>query len=144
MIVFLDIDGVLRRASAPRYCFERDLLDRFEDCIRRLPEARIVIASTWRAAWSIPEIRERFSADVGACVIGGTPRAARPLDHQRHREVRAWLRKRSLESAPWVALDDDPLHDPPLPNVRILDADEGFDEAAARWLLARAGLGDGS
>ena len=138
MLIFLDFDGVLRRASAPKYRFEADLLACFEDCVRQVTDARIVISSSWREAYSIPEMRKHFSGDVAALIVGKTPRAARPADHQRYHEVRAWLRQRGFEGEPWVALDDDPLHYPAHPNVRLLDAEEGFDAEAAAWLLGRA------
>ena len=134
MLIFLDFDGVLRRLSAPPYRFERHLLERFEGCVREIAEARIVISSSWREAFSVPEMRTHFSEDVGRRIVGATPRAARPVDHQRFVEVRVWLRKRGLEEQSWVALDDDPLNYPPLEQVRLLDPEVGFDEPAAEWL----------
>ena len=48
VILFLDFDGVLRRLQAPEGELETCCLEAFEDALRSLPDAEIVITSNWR------------------------------------------------------------------------------------------------
>jgi HAD domain in Swiss Army Knife RNA repair proteins len=49
-LIFLDFDGVLRRKDAPLYKLERPLVARFEETLRAIPDASVVITSSWREA----------------------------------------------------------------------------------------------
>jgi hypothetical protein len=51
---------------------------------------------------------------------------------------RASAAKYRFEEQAWVAIDDDPLNYPPLPNVLLVDPECGFDGEAAAWLLDRS------
>jgi hypothetical protein len=135
VLIFLDFDGVLRRKQSPLYRLDADCLATFEESIRALPEAEIVIMSSWREALSLERMRHLFSADIAARIIGVTPIASRPEGHYRYHEVLAYLRKRSEASGcSWVALDDDPSHYPAIPNLILINGEQGFDDEAARRL----------
>ena len=114
MILFLDFDGVLhpecevsQRGEVADFCF----LPRLESLLRAFPDVRVVISSTWREHKTLDELREMFSADIAARIIGATalpaPGAAtRYTPARREREIVAWLQARGGLDQPWVALDD--------------------------------------
>jgi hypothetical protein len=138
MYVFLDFDGVLRRASSARSRFEKDCLDAFETAIRSLPDARIVITSTWRLGIPLEQLRSLFSADVAQRIVGATPDLVEDETHARYKEIQLYLRKRNAEGESWIAIDDQPEHFPQHAPVLITDSDEGFDSACAARLLQLA------
>src|SRR5688572_18529326 len=107
-ILFLDLDGVLRRKDAPLYELEADLLARLERAVRAIPDLRIVISSTWREAFGLDEIREHFAIGVAQRIVGVTPSVAMRDDFDRHREVLAYLKRHAGEDVRWLAIDDDP------------------------------------
>jgi len=137
VLIFLDVDGVLRRRTAPLYRLERAPREAFEALLRSLPAARVVVASSWREAFSLAEIRSHFSEDVRERIVGVTPIAGNREGAYREREVRAWLKRHAEESTAWVALEDDPdLYGAAAPVV-LIDADRGLDAAACEAARAR-------
>ena len=60
MLVFLDFDGVLRRQQSPLYRLETCCVEPFEAAMRRLPDAEIVITSSWREAFSLKKMKASF------------------------------------------------------------------------------------
>ena len=136
MVIFLDFDGVLRREGAPLYQLEKPLVSRFEETLRAIPDATVVITSSWREAFSLAEMRRFFSNDIAARIVGTTPIAQNREGCYRHREVVAYLKRNGPEGRPWVALDDDPEHYPAGAPVVLVDARKGFDEEAADRLVA--------
>ena len=136
-ILFLDLDGVLRRKTAPLYALEPDLVARFERAVRAIPDLRIVISSSWREAFTLDEIREHFVVGVAQRIAGITPSAAVRDDFDRHREVLAYLKRHEGEDVTWVAIDDDPANYRAGAPVILIDPDVGFDDAAAAELVRR-------
>lgn len=111
-VVFLDFEGVLRRASSQRYQLDADLVEALESTVRRFPDVEIVITSSWREAFNLDDFRSHFSPDIRLRIVGATPIARRLDGHYRHREVLAWLKAKGLEGERWVAVDDDGDHYP--------------------------------
>ena len=103
MLIFLDFDGVLRRKQSPLYRLDADCLGLFEQAVRKLPDAEIVITSTWREAFSLERMRGLFSPDISARIVGATPIDRRREDHYRYREVLAYLKRNGKSGVPWVA-----------------------------------------
>lgn len=136
MLIFLDIDGVLRRKQSPLYHLDAACLRAFERVIRSLPDVQIVISSTWREAFTLDQMLGLFSPDIARRIIGVTPIAPKHDDHYRYQEVLAYLRLNRREKDPWLALDDDPLHYPRLNNVLLIDGEQGFDSDAAQRLAS--------
>ncbi len=134
MLLFLDFDGVLRRADSPKYRFDEDCLEHFQRTVRALDGVEIVVSSSWKDAFSIREIRAHFAPDIAERIIGVTPGSSRMEEYARHREVRAFLRRRSWEHRPWVAIDDKPENYGPGANVVLTDPTKGFDALAAESL----------
>ena len=141
MLIFLDIDGVLRRIGSPLDVLDADCLGRFEAVVRAHPAARIVISSSWRLVCGLDAIRARFAPDIGARIIGHTPWLEDRRQASRADEVLAYLA--SFDGMPrWVALDDQPgvYADRGLAECVIpLDGEMGFDAVAAARLGAVLG-----
>ncbi len=134
-LIFLDFDGVLRRASSNPSRFDQDCLEHFESAIRQCPVSKIVITSTWRLAMPLKELRSRFSPDVAARIVGVTPENLEEETYERHAEIRTFMEERNITSVPWVAIDDDPLHFPPGAPLLLTDPSKGFDAVCAEKLV---------
>ena len=137
VILFLDFDGVLRRLQAPEAELETCCLEAFEDALRSLPDAEIVITSNWRECNPVDELRRLFPESIRARIVGATPLDDSREDWARHREVLAYLRSRGLEDRPWIAIDDNPLHYPSRCPVLLIDPEVGFNRDAGRQLVER-------
>ena len=140
-LIFLDIDGVLRRIGSPLDVLDADCLGRFEAVVRAHPQVRIVISSSWRLLYRLDDIRARFAPDIGARIIGQTPWLEDRRQASRADEVLAYLAS-FAEMPQWAALDDQPevyadrgLADRVIP----LDGEMGFDAVAAARLGAVLG-----
>ena len=138
-ILFLDLDGVLRRSASPLYALDRELVANLEDVLRRAPGVEVVITSSWREAFSLAELRKHFSADIWPRIVGVTPLSQSKEGFYRHREVLAYLKAKGMASDSWVAVDDDPEHYPRAAPVLLVDPAVGLDRAAASELARRLG-----
>ncbi|WP_342133673.1 HAD domain-containing protein, partial [Hydrogenophaga sp. OTU3427] len=72
MILFLDFDGVLH----PEFSHESRhfcCLPVLEQVVRQLQDCEVVISSTWRLDFPLDRLREKFSSDLAARVVGATP-----------------------------------------------------------------------
>jgi hypothetical protein len=138
VLVFLDFDGVLHPAGcdASRYFCQRDLL---EEVLREHPKVGIVIASTWRQAYPMAEIKAFFSPDIAARIVGKTPTHEDDGDeHVRYLEIRKLLQNPKVAGAQWIAIDDSDFEFPDgCPNLLLCDSERGFDDAAAQALRER-------
>lgn len=143
-ILFVDFDGVLH----PELCHESKHFmhrDTFEDVVRAFPQISLVISSTWRLKRPLHMLKELFSEDVAARVIGATPLYAELEDvpetlegYQREAECRFWLRQHECTAQEWLALDDRSWNFRPFNrNVFLVDGDVGLDATAAKNLVAR-------
>jgi hypothetical protein len=141
VLIFLDIDGVLRRIGSPLDVLDADCLGRFEAVVRAHPAVRIVISSSWRLVYGLDAIRARFAPDICARIIGHTPWLEDRRQASRADEVLAYLA--SFDEMPrWVALDDQPgvYADRGLADCVIpLDGEMGFDAVATARLRAVLG-----
>lgn len=151
-VLFLDFDGVLHpevvSSSQPLLCQLPLLEVVLQDCLA----VEVVISSTWRLRWPDPaeatrQMRQYFSADIAARVVGVTPQhrdldpASAPdgLDlYLRHWECEAWLRAHRPPGTPWIALDDRAYWFRPFcPNLLALDPRVAFTLAHADELRQR-------
>jgi hypothetical protein len=140
MIIFLDLDGVLRRNFSPPSFLEECCLEPFCEAMRALAAARIVISSGWRIGSSLEDIRRHFPTDVARRIVDMTPVLETTEPHARYKEVQQYLQEHGAAGETWVALEDDPNHFPAgCANVVLLDPAKGFDAEAKETLLRRAG-----
>lgn len=132
MHLFLDFDGVLHPKGAGRPRFTR--LGAFEACMREpgLMGVQIVVASTWRTAYSLDKLRGFFSPDIAVRIVGTTAslRSYRS-ECQRGEEIEAYVAQHQVGQ--WAALDDDlegfarPLRS----RLVLVDGTHGFSEVDA-------------
>jgi len=134
VLVFLDFDGVLRRLQSPPDRFDPDCRESFEAVVRERTEIRIVIASSWRLATPLDNLRKLFSTDVGERVIGATPEATRLTGFYRHQEVQEFLLQTGRPQARWLAVDDHRGHYPAEAEVVVTDANQGFGQRDAEQM----------
>lgn len=153
-VLFLDFDGVTHPdPSLLKDAFSN--LPLIEAAIREFPTVDIVISSTWRLDWiggsdpiAVEKLRQYFSPDVAARVVGLTPFLGRIQDNGldalpfvRELECHAWMKSNRSVRTRWMALDDrDELFMPRCPNLMKIDGDVGFmpsDEEVFRQHLRR-------
>jgi len=134
-LIFLDFDGVMHPAGCEtsRYFCN---LERFEAVLREFPQVGVVIASTWRNAYPLAELKKNFSADIAARIVGKTPSWEDEGDeHIRFREIGQFMKHPKLANARWIAVDDSDFEFPPgCANLVLCDSACGFDETAAQAL----------
>lgn len=107
MILFLDIAGVLypnrfMAGNGHEYC----QADRFELIMRDFPKCQIIITSGFREKKSLDSLREMFSADIAARIVGITPIIGLSVKYCRQREIERYLQASDQSHQPWLALDD--------------------------------------
>lgn len=134
LLIFLDFDGVLRRKNAPLYRFEKPLRLAFEEAVRRIPGAEIVITSTWREVAGLSDLRKLFSRDVAERMVGVTPIG----EGGRYGEILTYLRATGAEGSRFVVVDDDPQSFPRGVPLLLIDPLRGFDTEEAEKLVEMA------
>lgn len=143
-VLFLDFDGVLH----PEHCHESKhfcCLPWLEGAVRRFPECKLVVTSTWRLQYPLEQLRQRFSPDVAARIDGATPRFCELTDvpdtlvgYEREAECRAWLWAHQATHLPWLAVDDRSwLYRPFCRSLFLVDGKKGLTAVAGEQLIAR-------
>lgn len=130
MIIFLDIDGVMRGLDAPPDRFETSCRMHFETVLREYPNVQVVISSTWRLEHSLDNLRNLFSPDIAPRVSGATPDLSNQSLNPRHAEVLAFLNSLTEKSS-WIVIDDKPAFFPAGTPMVAPDPFVGFDGACA-------------
>lgn len=132
-ILFLDIDGVLNSHQSMTFWYKhRDMnkwqnelygewkgtlaqylaldfdpiaLSNLEELLKRVPDLKIVVSSTWRLGRSIDELREIFLPfrTISRAIISKT---GRDYDRIRGNEIQEWLDKHP-EIEKYAIVDDD-------------------------------------
>ena len=126
LTVFLDIDGVLRRTSAPKYKLESALVTNLERWVASRKEAvEIVISSTWKDAFSLDYIRALFPLALRVKIVGRTPTLTGPhITYPRYEEVMEYNRTHGVDK--WIAFDDQPSLFPATRSLVAIDGAVGF------------------
>jgi hypothetical protein len=114
LILFLDFDGVLHSDwGRPPVLFSQ--LPLLEQVLREHSHVNIVLSTSWRETDPLDVLREPFSEDIRARVIGATPvlnpitraRYSHTLSRaERQSECEAWLVEHRTPAHPWIAIDD--------------------------------------
>jgi len=138
MIVFLDIDGVLRSTFLGHNCSEYCQIDRFETVMRGFPGWEIVISAGLREKKDLNALREMFSADIADRIVGVTPVIGLSIKYCRQHEIERYLVNTSQTSAPWIVLDDVASQfEDGLDNLVLCHMFTGLDEHAAERLRTK-------
>ena len=143
-ILFLDFDGVLH----PEHCHESKHFCRLpilEDALRKVPETKVVITSTWRLGQSLEDLRRRFSPGIAHMIRDITPQYCslesvpnRLVSYEREAECHAWLWSNNLPHCNWLAVDDRSwLYRPFCKSLLLVDGRDGLTEATASQLITR-------
>lgn len=114
IVVFLDIDGVLRPfnfSDEGPGLFPTECLEALAHILGEFPKADLVLSSTWRVQQSfIDMITEAFQA------FGGSLREVKFFDitnpalhSERQLEIYDWLDSHQRQPSAWIALDDEEL-----------------------------------
>ena len=127
VLIFLDFDGVLRRATSNPSRFDSDCLGNFEAVVRQYVDLKIVISSTWRLAIPLKELRKYFSPDIATRIVGITPEIYEEEIFERYEEIMAYLEGKGMFNTHWIAIDDNPEHFPKNKPVVFADPNKGFD-----------------
>lgn len=131
-IIYCDLDGVLHRwPCAADEMFDAGCIARLEATIQ--PHAvEIVITSTWRLEWSLPNIRDKMGI-LGRYVVGVTPEIDDPfLKFARHHEVLRYHGQHAPAVSRWIAIDDEAGRYPAgLQNLVLCDPRTGFEDKDA-------------
>lgn len=119
-IIFLDFDGVLNHSEtvrmAPDWAIQRHPYNWVEThLVKRLGNlvektgAKIVVSSTWRREWDVPELEKILSDEdprLAGAVIGKTPNFG-DWGSIRGEEIAYWLDTKASDT-PYVVFDDNP------------------------------------
>lgn len=159
-LIFLDMDGVLNSTQSAhlhwRTKYDRKtFMQGFDDLcpiavsnlnwlLERVPDARIVISSTWRKFHEIEEWHEKMATDCPSIVgrvIGKTPNLRTKLSQEspiRGHEIYKWLEDNGHLETPYVVFDDDRDMDKVESNFIWIDGDHGLQfkhimEVFVRW-----------
>jgi hypothetical protein len=138
VLLFLDFDGVLHPAgcdTSTYFCHREQL----EAVLREHPNVALVIASTWRHAYPLNELKRHFSPDIAGRIVGKTPTWETEDDeHIRYREILKFLENPKVAGLQWIALDDSAFEFPPDCGQLVLcESSRGFDAQTAALLTDR-------
>jgi hypothetical protein len=116
--IFLDIDGVLnsleyailrmeKLQESRIYGIDPYAIERFQHIFTIIPEAEIVISSTWRKYYTIEELRDEF-VNVGfkypEKIVGYTPNLFHDRTKYRGHEIQQYCEEHNIEN--YVIIDD--------------------------------------
>ena len=135
-IIFLEFDGVLHPDGAGKF----SELPLFEKFLSEMPEAEVVISSTWREDHTLDQLRRFFSPSLQPRISGVTL----SLDDGyelggRQKEIQSYLTTENLSDSncAWVALDDIVLFfEDTCQNLVLTDSSKGFTEQEGVQLIA--------
>lgn len=136
-LLFTDFDGVLHPCNAGSFRY----LDLYQDFLRKHPNIRPVLDTTWRLDHSWDYLMAMFAPDIRGRFLGATPALDENLRAVREQEILAFRRANRLEHLPWAALDDDAsLFSPGCPNLVLCETVRGLRPAQLAQLEAKLGL----
>jgi hypothetical protein len=148
MIIFLDFDGVLHPFPMGPTDSYFSATSPLWNVLDRMPDASVVITTTWRERHSLAELvgllanngGERFASRF----IGVTPimeNATEYVPGIRQREIESWLVANNAEQVPYIILDDiEEYFDSTCKNLYLVDGVTGLTaddvDAIALWFKA--------
>lgn len=145
MILFLDFDGVLHPFPMGPNDSHLSATSPLWKVLDIVPDASVVIISTWRERYSFAELVRLLMAHGGerfaSRFIGVTPIMESATDYVpgiRQREIESWLIDNAAEQEPYVILDDiQEYFDSTCKNLYLVDGVTGLTDddvdAIALW-----------
>lgn len=139
-ILFLDLDGVLRRPDTPALSIDRECAASFCTALRPFEELRIVISSTWRLGLLLSEIKATLPKEVAGRIVGKTPHLPEAEAHQRYAEILRYCAQHDIGGDAWLAIDDRAELFPASAPLLLTDPEVGFDSGCIVSLWERMGV----
>ena len=135
-IIFLDFDGVLHPDGIAKFS-RLPVLERF---LVEMPDAEVVVSSTWREDHTLNQLQNFFSPHLRHRIAGVTP----SLDDGyelggRQKEILSYVANEGLSdtNCHWVALDDIAMFfEESYQNLVLTDSSVGFTEHEGEQLIA--------
>ncbi|PNG50556.1 MULTISPECIES: HAD domain-containing protein [unclassified Variovorax] len=136
-LIFLDFDGVLHPAQGSEvrdFAFAPHLARAVQDV-----HCEVVISSTWREHYPLPELKRLLPEPLAALVVG-TLGADQPGPHVRYKTICRWLVEHRATDRRWCAVDDNGSEFPAgMRELLLCDGMRGFGaweaECLRDWLL---------
>jgi hypothetical protein len=135
-VLFLDIDGVLNSVNFSQKQVRRSLLadtsqidpdacTKLQDLIKKVPDLKIVISSTWRKLFSISDLKQelKLKGIDPSVIIDYTPVIHNVI---RGEEIKAWLNNNSVTT--FAIVDDDADMGDLMPNLVQTDVQVGIQD----------------
>lgn len=116
------------------YRLEGELLDNLRLLLDEVPGLSVVVTSSWREVFSLEQLRSQFPKEIRARIEGVTPLSKVPSEHQRYKEILAYLKHHGKTDVTWIAIDDDPDYFPSSAPVVIVDPSEGLSMAVVEMI----------
>lgn len=135
-IIFLDFDGVLHPDGIAKFS-RLPVLERF---LVEMPDAEVVVSSTWREDHTLDQLRDIFSPPLRSRITGVTPSLDDGYDLEgRQKEILTYLANEGLSDTNccWIALDDNAMFfEDSCQNLVLTDSSIGFTEQEGEQLIA--------
>ena len=135
-IIFLDFDGVLHPDGVAKFS-RLPVLERF---LVEMPDAEVVVSSTWREDHTLDQLRDIFSPPLRSRITGVTPSLDDGYDlGGRQSEILTFLANEGLSDTNccWIALDDNAMFfEDSCQNLVLTDSSIGFTEQEGEQLIA--------
>ena len=135
-IIFLDFDGVLHPDGVAKFS-RLPVLERF---LVEMPDAEVVVSSTWREDHTLDQLRDIFSPPLRSRITGVTPSLDDGYDlGGRQSEILTYLANEGLSDTNccWIALDDNAMFfEDSCQNLVLTDSSIGFTEQEGEQLIA--------
>jgi hypothetical protein len=117
-LLFLDFDGVLHDVDAVQITYDGggvtitgerlfSRLPLLEDLVARMPDAHIVVSSSWQSHYSIAELRARLGS-AGHRVVGTTRSLMPPGVSTANRFQECQAVAMAMGATDWLIVDDQP------------------------------------
>ncbi len=136
MILFLDFDGVLHPFPMTPASSTFSATSSLWALLEKPPEIYVVITSTWREQFQLPQLvnllGEHGGANFAARFIGMTPIMESATDYIpgiRQREIESWLTENGMENERYIILDDiEDYFDSTCAHLYLVDGVTGLTE----------------
>lgn len=113
-VIFLDVDGVVLPFDyndTERRIFPSCTLQALSHVLEQVPNAQLVLSSTWRVQESFIDIIKRGFQLYGGCLgeVDFIDTTDPKLHSERQYEIYEWLSRHEENVVAWIALDDEEL-----------------------------------
>lgn len=105
--------------------------------LNAFPSVRLVISTSWRWLFTEPVLRQLLSRQTAARIVGMLDLDRADGQGSRGQKMTEWLRRRSLDGAAWIGLDDDRGYYRKFEERLVQTTPGGLDNHSAQAAIAR-------